>query len=239
MFFNCKRIILSLLLVFNLQITAYSASIPSTSTDPLPPLTTAQLSAVIDQSDFNPDFEISATPDILDQINKIRANSNTRSVMLTSFSLMKPYLAHIYKTFSENDIPFEFSTTPLIESGYQIPTTTNNSMSPAGIWQFIPSTARQLGLTVNTNRDERLIPELETIAAVNYLNTLYAIFHNWNLVLIAYKLGDGGTLKLIQTVGSHNAWVLARSNAAPADLLPYMIHFDVLVILIHNPSLLG
>lgn len=235
---NAKAAILVLFLAFNTQITVYAESTSPIPLNQLAPLTAAQLNAVIDQSHFNSDFEISATSEVLEEINKIRANSTARTAMLTSFSLMHPYLSQIYKIFSKNDIPFEFSAAPLLESGYQIPITNNNSMSPAGIWQLIPSTARQLGLTVNASLDERLIPKLETISAVNYLNTLYAIFHNWNLVLIAYKLGDGNTLKLIKTAGSDNAWILARSKAAPAGLLTYLVRFDVLVILIHNPDLL-
>jgi len=62
----------------------------------------------------------------------------------------------------------------------------------AGIWQFMPDTARRYGLLVDEYIDERLDFKKSTDAAMRYLNDLHDIFGNWTLVAAAYNRGENG-----------------------------------------------
>ena len=57
----------------------------------------------------------------------------------------------------------------------------------AGIWQFMPDTARRYGLRVDDAIDERLDFVKATDAAMRYLNNLHTIFGDWTLVAAAYN----------------------------------------------------
>lgn len=67
------------------------------------------------------------------------------------------------------------------------------AVSPAGavgLWQFMPSTARQYGLEVNEWVDERYDIEKETLAAARYLLSAYARYGNWESAMAAYNAGS-------------------------------------------------
>lgn len=59
----------------------------------------------------------------------------------------------------------------------------------AGIWQFIPATARQYGLEVSDEVDERYNLEKATAAACRYLKSAYTRYGNWESVMASYNGG--------------------------------------------------
>ena len=99
-------------------------------------------------------------------------------------------------------IPEDFKYLALIESGLQ------NIVSPAGAagpWQIMKSTARENGLEVSAEVDERYHMEKATKAACDYLNEAYDRFGNWTLAAASYNMGMTGTAKRLeeQRVGSY------------------------------------
>ena len=62
----------------------------------------------------------------------------------------------------------------------------------AGLWQFMPSTARRYGLRVDATIDERLDTEKATDAAIRYLSDLYERFDSWHLAAAGYNRGENG-----------------------------------------------
>lgn len=61
----------------------------------------------------------------------------------------------------------------------------------AGVWQFIPSTARQYGLEVSDEVDERYNLEKATAAACRYLKNAYKRYGDWATVMASYNGGMG------------------------------------------------
>ncbi|GAA4417070.1 hypothetical protein GCM10023187_49220 [Nibrella viscosa] len=96
------------------------------------------------------------------------------------FPLIEPVLA-------QYGIPADFKFLPLAESALQ-----NQAVSPkgaAGYWQLMPATARELGLTVAPNLDERRNLTKATVAVCRYLKRLHKRLHSWTLVAAAYNGG--------------------------------------------------
>lgn len=97
-----------------------------------------------------------------------------------------PIIEPILKKYG---VPEDFKYVPLVETGMK-----RGLFSPkgaAGVWQFMPQTARDYGLTVNDKVDERMNVRLATVAAAKYLRDLHKQFNSWTLAAAAYNGGEG------------------------------------------------
>ncbi|NNM06018.1 MAG: transglycosylase SLT domain-containing protein, partial [Gemmatimonadetes bacterium] len=86
-------------------------------------------------------------------------------------------------------LPASLAYLPIVESWYKPGAV--SWVGAAGLWQFMPPTARGMGLKVNRLIDERRDPYLSTPLALQYLAELHAQFGSWFLALAAYNGGPG------------------------------------------------
>lgn len=98
-----------------------------------------------------------------------------------------------------HDLPFELRYVPVIESALR--PNARSHAGAAGLWQFMPSTAKKYGLEVNSLVDERMDIYKSTEAACRFLQALYNIFNDWNLAIAAYNCGPGNVNKAIRYAG--------------------------------------
>lgn len=194
-------------------------------------MTKSELNTIVKKSHL----QITITPELLSEINNIRSSEQARSFVITSLDRMKKYKPYIEQQLKNNGMPNQLLALPFVESGYNV--NAKSPMHTAGIWQFIPSTAKHYHLTVDAKRDDRLDTQLSTQAALNYLKDLYSQFHDWKLAVIAYEIDENNTEKLIKATGSRDAWTLARAPSAPKDLKKFLSMFEASVIIINNPEL--
>ncbi len=121
-------------------------------------------------------------------------------------SKANPYFSVMTKVFDQYGIPDDLKYLAVIESGLN--THARSYAGAVGTWQFMASTARLLGLTVNRQRDDRKNLYKSTVAAAKYLSQLHAMFGNWMLVVAAYNCGPGRLQQAISSSGSSNFWSL-------------------------------
>ena len=101
-------------------------------------------------------------------------------------------------------MPLSYSFIPFVESGYE--TEAYNKKSGArGMWQFLPATAKEYGLTVNRNRDDRTDARASAKAAAKYLTDMCAIFGNdaFLLVTASFNCGDGRLRSALKEANTH------------------------------------
>ncbi|MCJ8211393.1 lytic transglycosylase domain-containing protein [Mucilaginibacter sp. RS28] len=106
-------------------------------------------------------------------------------------------------------IPEDFKYLPLVESGLKEGTSPKGA---AGIWQFMPQTAREYGLKVGKGRDERLNVRKSTIAACKYLRELYTQFNSWTLAAAAYNAGSPRVQRAINRQNKGNYYRMALNR---------------------------
>src|ERR1043166_4183679 len=88
-----------------------------------------------------------------------------------------------------------------------------------GLFQFMPDTAKALGLSTFLP-DDRTNPEKSAQAAARYLRSLHRKFGNWALVLAAYNAGEGRVSRTLAARGATTYTAIA--DALPAETRMYV-----------------
>ncbi|WP_438966938.1 lytic transglycosylase domain-containing protein [Flavobacterium sp.] len=126
-----------------------------------------------------------------EMVTNINYHSNT-TLVLKRANKVFPIIEPILKA---NGIPDDFKYLAVIESSLV------NAVSPAGargVWQFMPTTAKEYGMEVSSEVDERYHLEKSTEAACKYLNDAYKKFRNWTLVAASYNGGMAGINRVLE-----------------------------------------
>jgi membrane-bound lytic murein transglycosylase D len=118
----------------------------------------------------------------------------------------RPYFDIMNNILSQHGLPTELKYLSVIESALK--TYAVSWAGAVGPWQFMPATARNLGLRVTKKVDDRVDFYKSTHAAARYLTELYGIYNDWLLVIAAYNGGPGNVNSAIRKSGSKNFWDL-------------------------------
>jgi membrane-bound lytic murein transglycosylase D len=120
----------------------------------------------------------------------------------------RPYFDRMDAIFETFDLPRELKYLAVVESNLN-----SNARSWAGAvgpWQFMPTTARNMGLKIGKKYDERKDLIKSTRAACKYLSSLYALYGDWLLVIAAYNGGPGAVNSAIKRSKSRDFWTLQK-----------------------------
>jgi len=103
---------------------------------------------------------------------------------------MPRYFSIIEPILKSNGVPEDFKYLCVAESGFDV-----RALSPAkaaGLWQLIESTAKENGLEINAEVDERYHIEKATEVACRMFKSAYQKFGSWALVAASYNGGRAG-----------------------------------------------
>lgn len=106
------------------------------------------------------------------------------------------YLHYIVEEVERRGLPTELALLPAVESGFN-----PMALSPAqasGLWQFIPDTGTRYKLAQTAHFDARRDVLASTGAALDYLQSLYALHHDWHLALASYNWGEQSVLRAVE-----------------------------------------
>ena len=131
-----------------------------------------------------------------------------------------------------NNIPDDFKYLAVIESGLE------NVVSPsgaAGFWQILKSTAKEYGLEVNFDIDERYNLEKATQVACRYLRESFDKFGSWTMAAASYNKGQNGTKRLIEQQGTNNYYNLHLNS----ETSRYVFRIIAVKEIMENPRKYG
>ncbi len=131
----------------------------------------------------------------------IKRYTDPSGLMSRVLSLAQYYFPMIEEELLKADLPVELRAMAIIESALQA--TAYSRAGAAGLWQFMPVTARAYGLEVNSMVDERYDPAKSTVAACKYMKDLYNMYNDWSLAIAAYNCGPGNVNKAIARTGGN------------------------------------
>ena len=136
---------------------------------------------------------------------EILTNVYWQSQTLLMIKRAYKYFPMIEPILAQNGIPDDMKYLVLAESGLQ------NVVSPAGAsgyWQILEGTAKNYGLEISAEVDERYHIEKSTQAACLYFKEAYKVFNSWSLVAASYNMGIDGVRKQLQQQGVSNYYDL-------------------------------
>ncbi len=128
--------------------------------------------------------------DIRESLDKeLLVNTYWQSQTLLFIKRANRYFPVMEKILKKYNVPDDFKYLSVAESGLI------NVVSPAGaagFWQLLPATARENGLEVDNEIDERYNLEKSTEAACKYLRESYEKYGSWTLAAASYNAGRRG-----------------------------------------------
>ena len=128
-----------------------------------------------------------------------------REQVSTMLGLSEYYFPIFEEIFDLYDVPYEIKYLAIIESALN-PRAVSRA-GAVGAWQFMYSTGKHYGLTINSLVDERKDPVEAGHAAARFLSDLYGMYGDWTLALAAYNCGPGNVNKAIRRSGGRrNFW---------------------------------
>lgn len=142
------------------------------------------------------------------------------------FPIVEPVL-------KECGVPDDFKYLMVIESNGD-----PEAVSPSkacGLWQFLEGTAKEYGLEVNKEVDERYHIEKATRAACEYLKESYEIFGDWLTVAASYNTGRANITKRQERQKQQKAIDLVL----PDETSRYMFRLMAVKTIFENPAKYG
>ena len=134
------------------------------------------------------------------------------TTMLTMKRAMR-YFPVIVPILKANGLPEDLKYLAVIESN--LSPLAKSPAGAAGMWQFMATTAKQYGLEVNNEVDERYHIEKETRAACRYLKEAYEKYGNWLTVAASYNAGQAritSQLKAQKAESAIDLWLVEETT---------------------------
>lgn len=136
-------------------------------------------------------------PDVYERFDReLYVNTYWHSHTILVLKRAEKWIPRIEEILKEEGIPDDFKYLCIIESDLML--NARSSSGAAGFWQFMPSTARDYGLTVNREVDERYNVDKATHAACQYLKKAKDKLGTWTLAAAAYNRGPSGIAKALK-----------------------------------------
>lgn len=197
-------------------------------------LAAGDVQAIADDLARTTGFRVTADETVIAEMNAIVSRPEARAHFKEGLTRLDAYRPVGEQALRTRGLPVELLAIPQQESRVQPLPDFMNVMHSAGIWQFIPATARHYGLKVDDTIDERLDPVRSAEAAAAMLDDLHEEFHDWRLAIAAYNAGRDKVRKAMAAQKTSDAVALVKAGA----LSRYASSVLATALLIHKPDLL-
>jgi len=156
-------------------------------------------------------------PDVRERLDReLHVNTFWHSNTIFLLKRGNRWLPQIEKVLVEKGIPSDFKYLAVIESDLL------NKVSPSeavGFWQLLKGTAKDFGLEIRREVDERYHPMKSTEVAAKYLLKAKEKFGTWTNAAASYNLGRRGLQRRLTEQGVDSYYDLLLNEETSRDLL--------------------
>ena len=175
-----------------------------------------RLKRLDEKSPFNIEYNI-GLENVIKSFLKNRKKGFERLMGISQF-----YFPIFEEELAKKNIPLEIKYLAVVESALN-PLAVSR-VGATGLWQFMYQTGKQYGLNISSYVDERSDPLKASQAASQYMENMYKIFGDWDLVLASYNSGPGNVAKAIRRSGGQQNYWNIRKNL-PKETQGYLPAF--------------
>ena len=151
--------------------------------------------------------------EIEDYIRKFQTDEKYREFFQNALRRSRKYIPALKHHFTELGFPEEIMYLAFVESAFN--PAARSRANAVGLFQFIASTGRQYGLTINRQIDERKSPHRAAEASAEYLHDLVLELGSFTLALSSYNSGSGKTrqaLRKLDNFRDRSFWALREQT---------------------------
>ena len=143
------------------------------------------------------------------------------------------YFPQVEPMLKKYGIPDDFKYLMVIESN--LDPKALSTAGAAGLWQFTKATAKEYGMVVDAEVDERYNIEKETEAACKYLKHAFELFGDWATVAASYNCGIGGMVRRVAEQRQNSFFDLWL----PEETSRYVYRIVAAKMMFENPAAFG
>ncbi|WP_321997046.1 lytic transglycosylase domain-containing protein [Draconibacterium orientale] len=161
---------------------------------------------------------------------ELLSNAYFHSQTIRYIKLVPRYFPIIEPILKEHGIPEDFKYLAVAESGLD-----PRAISPAraaGFWQLMEGTAKDYGLEINSEVDERYHIEKATHVACEYIKKAYEKFGSWTMVAAAYNRGMNGVNRQVERQKEDDYYDLLITT----ETARYVYRIAALKLILENPE---
>lgn len=163
---------------------------------------------------------------------ELTINAFWHSQAVNMLKLAHRYFPTIEALLRMHNVPDDFKYLCVAESGLQQAV---SPMKAVGFWQLLPHTAKELGLEVNDEVDERYHVERATVAACKYLHKAHDTFGSWTMAAASYNMGVNGLRQQVVRQKSLSYYDMKLSD----ETTRYLFRILALKLILSNPQQYG
>ncbi len=130
--------------------------------------------------------------------DKLRSQRGLRERTQQALEIAGHYLPEMERIFDGYGLPRLLTRLPILESSFNV--NAYSKVGAAGLWQFIPSSAR-IYMRYDEIADQRRDPWTSTDAAARHLVDDMKLLKSWPLALTAYNHGRAGIARGLRETG--------------------------------------
>lgn len=183
-----------------------------------------------------PDFPVEDDRRVQETVEKYTTSVTSRALYARWFFRCGAYQDLIQSTLINYGLPTDILALVFAESGCEPGAT--SPVGAAGLWQFMPSTARAYHLRVIDGVvDERRSPSKSTRAAAQFLRDVYEKLGSWDLTFASYNMGLFGVAARIQQAGGEpdtSFWDLLDAGMLPDETADYVPRIQAYAVILNN-----
>lgn len=181
-----------------------------------------------------PPFPLVSNEEVDDELEKLTKSTYSVNKWLSRSKRFETMMKGI---FMEEGIPEELFYVAILESGFDPHVV--SVRDAGGPWQFIPGTARRMGMRMDEWVDERRDFEKSTRYAAKYFSYFYRSFDDWYLALAGYNCGGAPVRRAIKKCGNVTIWEMADKGMLTFQAGGYVPRIIALIAIMSEPEEYG